>query len=124
MPLHPQSSLRSSPLPWPVRTPRRRRRLHRPIIAAHALRAAAIAPNVLEPLERRVLLSTAVTTYHDDLASTGQNLTETTLTPLNVNSSSFGRLFKTNVDGQVYAQPLYVPNQNITTGALQGVHNV
>jgi hypothetical protein len=65
-----------------------------------------------------------VLTYHNDNASAGQNLTETTLTPSNVNSSTFGKLFSTSVDGQVYAQPLYDPGVNITTGTNQGTHNV
>ncbi|MBV8476147.1 MAG: PQQ-binding-like beta-propeller repeat protein, partial [Acidobacteria bacterium] len=47
---------------------------------------------------------------------TGQNLTETVLTPANVKSSTFGKLFAVSVDGRVDAQPLYVsaiviPNQ-------------
>jgi fibronectin type 3 domain-containing protein len=41
-----------------------------------------------------------------------------------VNSTDFGKLFATTVDGQVYAEPLYVENVNITTGANQGSHNV
>ncbi|HEV3255509.1 MAG TPA: S8 family serine peptidase, partial [Gemmataceae bacterium] len=68
--------------------------------------------------------ATNVLTYHNDNASTGQNLTETVLTPANVNSTSFGKLFSTAVDGQVYAQPLYMAGVNITMGANQGIHNV
>jgi fibronectin type 3 domain-containing protein len=63
-------------------------------------------------------------TYHNDNMSSGQNTGETVLTPANVNSANFGKLFSTAVDGQVYAQPLYVPAVNITTGTNQGVHNV
>src|SRR5262249_53720927 len=62
--------------------------------------------------------------YHNDPSSTGQNLSETTLTPSNVNVSTFGKLFTTAVDGQVYAQPLIMTGVNITTGQNQGLHNV
>ncbi len=60
-----------------------------------------------------------VLTQHNDLARTGANTSETILTPSNV-ASSFGRLFTNHVDGQIYAQPLYVQNLSISNG----VHNM
>jgi hypothetical protein len=63
-------------------------------------------------------------TYHNDNSSSGQNLAVLKLTPANINSTSFGKLFTTYVDGQVYAQPLVMTNVNITTGPQPGIHNV
>jgi hypothetical protein len=53
---------------------------------------------------------------HNDLAHTGANLSETTLNTSNVNVNQFGKLFSRAVDGQIYAQPLYVSNLNIGGG--------
>ena len=64
---------------------------------------------------------TDVLTYHNDTSRTGANLNETTLTPQNVNASSFGKLFSYKVDGQVYAQPLEVSQVRMSDGK---VHNV
>lgn len=63
----------------------------------------------------------AVWTYHYDNARWGQNTNETTLTPANVNTTTFGRLFSHAVDGYVYAEPLYVPSVAIPA---KGAHNV
>jgi len=62
-----------------------------------------------------------VLTWHNDNQRTGQNVAETILTPSNVNSKDFGKLFSFPVDGQIYAQPLYVYNVPIPG---QGTHNV
>ncbi|HEY3782405.1 MAG TPA: PA14 domain-containing protein [Fimbriimonadaceae bacterium] len=63
---------------------------------------------------------TPVTTWHYDNSRTGLNSTETKLTPANVSPTTFGLLFADAVDGQVYAQPLYVPGVTINGK----VHNV
>jgi hypothetical protein len=62
-----------------------------------------------------------VTTSQYDNARTGANLSETVLTPQNVNPSQFGKLFSLPVDGDIYAQPLYLPQLDIPG---KGKHNV
>src|SRR5450631_4044963 len=62
-----------------------------------------------------------VLTRQNDNSHTGQNLQETILTPTNVNSGSFGKVFSYPVDGQIYAEPLYVHGLTMAQG---GVHNV
>jgi hypothetical protein len=62
-----------------------------------------------------------VTTYHNNVSRDGTNLREFALTPANVNSSTFGKLFSCPVDGDVYAQPLWVPNLTIASGTHNAV---
>lgn len=59
-------------------------------------------------------------TYHGDRFRSGVNLQEYALTSSTVKASTFGKLFSRTVDGQIYAQPLYVSNLTIA-GAK---HNV
>ena len=54
-----------------------------------------------------------VYTYHNDLARDGANTQEYALTPANVNTATFGKLFSCTVDGAIYAQPLWVANLSI-----------
>jgi hypothetical protein len=62
-----------------------------------------------------------VLTYHNNNARTGLNPSETTLTPANVNSTSFGKLFVLSVDGLVDAEPLYLSAVPIPGN---GTHNL
>lgn len=61
-----------------------------------------------------------VTKSQYDPGCTGANTSESVLTPNNVKSSTFGKLFTKSVDGQVYAQPLYLQDFSINGG----VHNI
>lgn len=94
--------------------------------AANRPAVAASAPPVTVPITTSsVLFPVApvptvglptVWTQHYDNSRTGANLQETSLNTSNVNVKTFGKLFSIPVDGQVYAQPLYVPS--IAEGAV------
>jgi hypothetical protein len=62
----------------------------------------------------------SVLTQDYDMSRSGANLGETILTPSNVSSTTFGKLFTYPVDEEVFAQPLYVPGLVIDGSA----HNV
>ena len=65
-----------------------------PFVVACQLAPPATAINVL--------------TQHNDSFRTGANLSEFVLTTSNVNTGQFGKLYSRRLDGQIYAQPLYV----------------
>lgn len=67
------------------------------------------------------MLAVDVLTWHGDNARDGLNDHEIILKPANVNQATFGKIFSLPVDGQLYAQPLYV--SNLAMPAI-GVHNV
>lgn len=87
-----------------------RRPRHKSVAIACLMLAASLAAGQV-----------SVTTEHNDNSRTGQNVSETFLTPGNVVSKYFGKLFTQSVDGLVVAQPLYLPGVAIP-GA--GTHNV
>lgn len=79
---------------------------------AHTISAASVAfPSSDATTSITVVNSSpgAVLTYHNDDARDGAFTDETTLTPSVVNSTQFGKLRSYTVDGQIYAQPLFVP---------------
>src|SRR5262249_28059661 len=94
------------------------RRLRKPVRRRPIRRASRAS---VERLEARIApANIAVLSAHYDPFLSGANTQETTLTPANVNPTSFGNLFNYPVDGYMYAQPLYVPNLAIAGGT----HNV
>src|ERR1700676_3047899 len=84
-------------------------------------RHVCLAVGVLISIAASAAGQVSVTTQHNDNARTGQNISEPFLTPTNVTSKYFGKLFTQQVDGLVVAQPLYMPGV-VIPGA--GTHNV
>ncbi len=80
----------------------------------NALRALVWAPMLILALTiGPVARAQSVVTSQYDNARSGANPLETTLTPRNVNVRHFGKVFRLKVDGDVYAQPLFLPGLEI-----------
>src|SRR4051794_16952268 len=62
-----------------------------------------------------------VSTWHNDMARTGVQPSETILNAATVNSQQFGKVFSFAVSGDVYAQPLYLSQYMMGDGVA---HNV
>ena len=62
-----------------------------------------------------------VTTQQYDATRAGVQTQETVLTPANVNTATFGKVFSFPVAGHVYAEPLYMSGMTMGDGT---VHNV
>ena len=86
-----------------------------------ALRSYLLWLYLLAATHRPMVAQPNVLTYHNDVARTGQNLAEITLTTGNVNSATFGKVFQVTLDGVVDAQPLYVAGISVSG---QGTHNL
>jgi hypothetical protein len=67
------------------------------------------------------ITDTNIPLFHVDQDRSGLNANETLLTPFNVTSVSFGKLFSYLVDGYVYGQPLLISNLTMSDG---NTHNV
>jgi len=65
-----------------------------------------------------------VLTYHNDNSRSGQNLTETILTPANVNATQFGLLRVLPADGLVDGQPLIASNLSVSGVSRNAVYVV
>ncbi len=88
------------------------RRYHCPLFASLGLAALGLA--AVHP----AFAQTAVLTQNNDNARTGSNTAETVLTPANVTTAKFGKLFTiTGLNANVNGQVLYVPG--ITVGGAK-----
>ncbi len=89
---------------------------------SHTITATLIAnPSASGSAQVAVTDLAGMFTWRNDNSRTGQNQKEFALTPATVTSSTFGRLFSCLLDGNAYAQPLYVANLAIPGS---GIHNV
>ena len=87
----------------------------------HTIRAVSVAfPSLSASAIAATTDLPGIYTYHNDPARDGANVQEYALTPSDVNSTRFGKLFSCGVDGVVYAQPLWVADLSVN-GAT---HNV
>jgi hypothetical protein len=84
------------------------------VAGSHIVKAVNIA-NTKQSASVPIVVSgyTGTVTHHNDTFRTGQNNSEAALTTGNVTPAQFGKLFSYNVDGQIYGEPLWVPNVNV-----------
>ncbi len=97
---------------------------------AHKARKPRLALQ-LEELEPRLVPTTTIVNVPPNVSAanyrygmTAVNTAETILTPANVNVSSFGKTWDNEqILGQVYAQPLYLPNLSMTINGQTETQN-
>ncbi len=78
-------------------------------------------PDVGVVVEPKTHPTVQVTMNGNDLGGSGSNTQETFLNVTNVNANQFGKLFSLTVDGDQYAQPLYMGGLKMSDGKK---HNV
>jgi len=87
----------------------------------HTIKATSIAtPTVSASATVWVTTYPGTFTWRNDAQRSGQNAQELALSPATLNSTNFGKLFSCPVDGEIFAEPLYVANLEISGG----MHNV
>jgi hypothetical protein len=93
-----------------------------PGVAGRHLIAASLAANPTVSASAFIYVTdlSGVVTWRNDAARSGINSKELALAPAAAIPASFGKLFSCPLDGQAYAQPLYVANL-VISGAM---HNV
>jgi hypothetical protein len=89
------------------------------LIAPWACSSSGKAPLVV--VEPTVHPTVQVSMNGNDLGGSGTNIKETFLNVTNVNADHFGKLFTVAVDGDQYAQPLYMGALKMSDGKT---HNV
>jgi hypothetical protein len=90
-------------------------------VGQHTIKATSAATSTASASATIWVTSYAGTfTWRNDAQRTGQNPLELALSATTLNSTNFGKLFSCPVDGQIYAEPLYVANLAIGGG----MHNV
>jgi len=87
---------------------------------AHATPASQRGTATATATATAAAANTAVTTFKNDVERDGDFSNETVLNESNVNVTQFGKRVQYSVDGQVYAEPLFLPNLSIGGGT----HNV
>ena len=97
--------------------------IHKAIEKRNRLLALLLASPcfLVATLSAQIPTAVPVLTWRYDLTHSGQNTSETALSPTNVSPDSFGKLFSLSVDSTTYAQPLYVPGLKMGDGQT---HNV
>ncbi len=90
-------------------------------MGTHTVTATATNPTATASATVYATTNPGVFTFHNDNFRTGENTNETVLSPNNVNSAKFGKLFSYTLDGLTFASPLYVAGVTIPG---KGTHNV
>ena len=76
---------------------------------------------ISRPVRQGTPPKVAVLTYHNDTFRTGQNRQEAILNTKNVTPATFGKLVSYPVDGEIYAQPLVVPDVRLPDGSVHDI---
>jgi len=83
-------------------------------LGTHTVRGISLADTSKSGTAKVIMTNySGLFTWHNNNSRNGLNSKEVVLTTSSVKSSLFGKLFSRTVDGQIYAQPLYVANLTI-----------